>query len=739
MDRRLLGAHRAIVLVLACFGALGILYSVTTPLFEAPDEQWHYAFVQYVATGHGLPVQTLDQPQHLARQEGSQPPLYYLLAAAATGWVDSSDYPGIVWENPHYGYNVPGIVNDNKNLFIHTSAENMPYHGAALAIHIARLLSVLMGMLAVLFTYYLTLEILPGNALLAAAAAAVAGFVPQFVFVSGAVSNDSTIVATSAFSLWMMVRLVRSESEPRLADALLLGLATGLAALAKVSGAGLVLMGAGVLVYVWLRRSYAERARRLVFDLVAFAAVVSLVVGWWYLRNLVLYGEPTGTAMMTRIFGARETPLTGTALLTQLTEVWETFWIGFGWGNIRANPWVYNALGVGVVASGVELLLGLLRRRTRLGEWRPTIAGLSVLAVWAVVVLAEMLLWMETTQAPHGRLLFPVLPALAPLVVLGAAEWFPRRLARFGAGVPAFLLAVLAAAAPFTVLQPAYAYPPFLAAAPDVAQRADLSYDGKMKLLGIDVSPDRVAPGGAVTLTLFWQSLAAMDDDYSVGIHLLDPSGQVIGARDSYPGHGLLPTRLWQPGQILRDAYWVPVSAAAPAASVVRVQVDLYSRSARTTLAAFDPQGQPTTPIAGRFKTGGAMHPAPAAQNATSFVFGGQAGLVGYDLDMAMLTLHWKRIAPMTTDYTVFVHVLDAGGKVVAQVDRQPDNGIKPTLLWDDGETVIDPYSLAVPARGTYRIELGLYRADTGERLPVSNGREVIGDHVSLGPVELGR
>ncbi|MEW5720006.1 MAG: hypothetical protein AB1817_15365, partial [Chloroflexota bacterium] len=116
---QMLRAYREIAVVLTLFVALGIVYSTTTPLFEAPDEQWHFAFVQHVATGRGLPVQS-ESVTHLARQEGSQPPLYYLLAAGATFWIDTSDFPDIVWENPHYGYNVPGIVNDNKNLFIHT-------------------------------------------------------------------------------------------------------------------------------------------------------------------------------------------------------------------------------------------------------------------------------------------------------------------------------------------------------------------------------------------------------------------------------------------------------------------------------------------------------------------------------------------------------------------------------------------------------------------------------------------
>ena len=170
MVRDTLRAHRGIAIVLVLFVALGMLYSTVTPLFEAPDEQWHFAFVQHVATGRGLPVQ-IDPLTHLARQEGSQPPLYYLVAAGASFWIDTSDYPSIVWENPHYGYNVPGVVNDNKNLFIHTALEDFPYRGAALAIHVARWVSVLMGALGVWLTYLLALEIFPGRKIVAASAA----------------------------------------------------------------------------------------------------------------------------------------------------------------------------------------------------------------------------------------------------------------------------------------------------------------------------------------------------------------------------------------------------------------------------------------------------------------------------------------------------------------------------------------------------------------------------------------
>ena len=62
------------------FLLLGALYSVTTPVFETPDEVWHFAHVRYVAQRMALPVQGA-QGEELAHQEASQPPLYYVLAA----------------------------------------------------------------------------------------------------------------------------------------------------------------------------------------------------------------------------------------------------------------------------------------------------------------------------------------------------------------------------------------------------------------------------------------------------------------------------------------------------------------------------------------------------------------------------------------------------------------------------------------------------------------------------------
>lgn len=725
---RLIRSHRYLLVVVTLFTVLGVMYSMTTPLFEAPDEQWHYAYVQHLALGRGLPVQTLNASANLARQEASQPPLYYALAAALTFWTDSSDFPGIVWENPHYGYNVPGVVNDNKNLFIHTTLETFPYRGASLAIHLGRLLSVIMGALAILFTYLLTLEIHPERRLLAASAAAVAGFVPQFIFVSGAVSNDSTIVAMSALSLWMIARALTRREQWSAKDDIVLGIAVGLAALAKVSGAGL-----GVLAAMTVAYAFARDGRKLLNHLSIFALAAFIVAGWWYLRNWFLYGEPTGTAMMAQVFGARDNPLGAMQLGEQMREVWETFWIGFGWGNIRANPTLYQVIGFLFGFSLVGLIVGLVRHRAQLSKLSFKTAPLAVLGIWVAFVLVELISWMQRTQAPHGRLLFPILPALGPLLTLGFSQWVSPRLANAVAPVPALGLATVSGVALFSVLLPAYAYPTTLSAADlqSVPNRVDITYGDQFKLLGYQLSRGRALPGTNLEITLYWQSLAVMDDDYSIGIHLLDANKQVISARDSYPGHGMLPTTLWYPGQTIRDSYWIPI-APTSAAGLARIQVDVYSRQKRRTLAAADPNGRVGAPLIGRLQIGEARTTVPNPQTLVRFIFGKQIEFLGYDQSGSDLTLYWKRIVPIPEDYTVFLHLLDDRNQITGQQDREPGNGNNPTSLWENGEIIEDTYQIEMSGL-SHRIEFGLYRAATLERLPVQDSSgSPLGDRVIL-------
>lgn len=109
--------------------------------------------------------------------------------------------------------------------------------------------------------------------------------------------------------------------------------------------------------------------------------------------------------------------------------------------------------------------------------------------------------------------------------------------------------------------------------------------------------------------------------------------------------------------------------------------------------------------------------------------FADQMELLGLDVatpvtDTADLTitLYWRALSEMETDYTTFLHILDEAGQVVAQVDHVPGDGAFPTTGWLPGEVVADRFAVPWSAQmetSTQQVEIGVYDPRTLERLPV--------------------
>jgi hypothetical protein len=94
------------------------------------------------------------------------------------------------------------------------------------------------------------------------------------------------------------------------------------------------------------------------------------------------------------------------------------------------------------------------------------------------------------------------------------------------------------------------------------------------------------------------------------------------------------------------------------------------------------------------------------------------------------LTLTWQVVPPVTGDYTVFAHLLADGDAKAAQRDSRPCSGDCPTNSWQPGQIVMDHYELGLNADappGPYRLALGLYLLETGDRAAVigQDGRTV--------------
>ncbi|MCS7038380.1 MAG: hypothetical protein RMN24_03035, partial [Anaerolineae bacterium] len=100
------------------------------------------------------------------------------------------------------------------------------------------------------------------------------------------------------------------------------------------------------------------------------------------------------------------------------------------------------------------------------------------------------------------------------------------------------------------------------------------------------------------------------------------------------------------------------------------------------------------------------------------------------------ITAAWLALTKPDFDYSLFIHVLDAEGNRVAQLDTQPQAGARPMTTWEPGEVIPDRYELTVPAEAKepLRLVLGLYHWQTLTRLPARLRTGAVTDAVPLEP-----
>ncbi|MFQ5811827.1 MAG: DUF2142 domain-containing protein [Anaerolineae bacterium] len=821
---RTIKRHCGIALILAAFFALGIVYNVATPLFEKPDEIWHYPYVKYLADGQGLPVQNLARAQPVIRQESTQPPLYYVTAALATFWIEDDDWQDLVWLNPFWGYNAPGTVNDNKNRVFHTDRERFPYREAVLALRTARLVSVIWGAITILATYLMALELFPKRRSFAAGAAALVAFNPQFIFINSAVSNDSAVSAFCTLAIWLMLRLVRRGiSTHRL---VWLGLIVGSALITKASALALLpIVVVAIAMAAWARvprpdvNVRAERAKPYGLNLspegalpsqhggsapcrtflkacIIVFGVVAIVAGWWYALNWQLHGDPLGLRVHQEIVGPGRPELTLAELIHEFSQMELSFWAAFGWGNVHAHSWIYTILRVAVRLGALGLLILIIGNRAKLTDvslrakrsnllpdWgllrrfaprndtpqlitasegsllleRNTRLGLALLLLWSLLVFAALLRWLQWIFAPSGRHLFPAIASVTILLLLGLSQLVkrsglvPSRLRGKATALLAGAMFVFASICPWAYIAPAYARPPLLSvtAIEAIPHLLDVNFGDQIELLGYNLETGSLKPGDSLAVTLYWQALAKMDRDYAVFVHLVDENDLILAQRNTFPGLGSFPTTLWQVGDAIADTYTLALPETTYAPSSAQLEVGLFDFATGERLAVYGTGGEPAGDNV-RFEQ---IEVVPRSEtslpNPVHFNFGDRIALAGYEMNQRKvspgeavhLTLYWQGLAEMKHDYTVFVHLLREGDQIWAGADRQPQGGAAPTSSWSKGQIVVDEYELVIASDAppdVYEVEVGLYLAETGERLDIldQEGR-LMGNRVLLSKVRV--
>jgi len=750
--------HRwGIVVILAAFIVLSLSYSLINPLYEATDELRHYRFVRTLATEQRLPI----QGQESCRSQGHHPPLFYALGAAATFWIESNrDICDTPEENPFWAYRYWEVGRDNKNQYFHGLDENFPWYGDALAAHIVRAINVLIGAGAVFLTWQTGRKVWPNRQGLALGAAGIMAFNPMFLYMAGAINNDIIAAMAGAAVTFTCITILLNPSGLHWKWGLILGVIFGLALLSKFNLiATIFLIEAAISWVAWRKNQWREW---LLINLL-LVITTGLIAGWWFVRNQVLYGEPTGFQQVTQLWGFREPADSFGLALSELPYAFSTLWGRFGFGQVPLPQIIYLGLFIFVVTGLLGSLVGFVRR----ADYRERV---SLAFLWMNVLLFFAVLFnymLVSPAGPNGRFFFPALSALTLLLVYGISqlliltidavagfrssepltrsrEYIYANITGFVAGIGMIALAIIVLVG---YLRPAYARPPSLADNELVPNPENIQFDQLVTLLGYDVSATKIHPGEFLDIDLYWEVNNQPPGDYLLFVHLLDEQGTIVAQRDTHPGLGNFPASQWRANDRFVESIrmYVPETAYVPAEATLNI--GLYAPdSYRLAVTGEDGRalGDSFQLSAIQLLPEDSQFPNPQAQS-----FNDEIMLVGYEYNRKnietghelLVTVYWEALQDVSKDYIAQVRLVGADGRVVSSDDKPPGSGLTPTSMWLTGDILSSTHKLefdpSTPS-GSYLVDLALADAISNQRVNiVAPDGHWIDNHLILAPIRI--
>lgn len=290
---------------------------------------------------------------------------------------------------------------------------------------------------------------------------------------------------------------------------------------------------------------------------------------------------------------------------------------------------------------------------------------------------------------------------------------------------------------------------------PAEAVQTNLIYGDTIELVGYRPIPDYwPAPvqgwsetDRAYTLELYWRVLEPTDIEYQFSLAYID-NGQRYAGFDYPLGAVSFPAKLtldWNPneiyGEIVSFRFDAERDVAVPSARSGRIHLGVYYWD-EEGLIVNTPITQPIQAANAVLQTM-AVYPedadlldVEAIQQNADFIFGDLIALHGYELpenavpnEFFTINFEWVALQNINEDYTLFLHIVDEGGEIVAQDDVLPVAGLF-TSNWQPRYVLDSSIALDAPAAGTYQVYAGLYTA--AGRLPVDapDNRVLLGEIV---------
>lgn len=354
---------------------------------------------RYGTGADGSPVYQADGVQYAA----NHPPLYYLIMAP------------IYWLSERAG----------------ASVETQLY--------LLRLAAIPFGLAVVLLAYLTTRLIFPRDVFLLISVPAFVALQTQISYEATMVNNDIIAIAIFSWILFLVVRAIRDEFPAR--TSLLMGFALGLGIITKsTSITGAAIIGLAMLTLISFRsladiRSSLPRFFRTGLIIAAPAIALSLP---WYIHMYRTYGNFTALPQVLELQKQWNHPAgTFSGLLFNIDFLKARFsemWGEFGWRVLPFDPVLMQIIAIPTIIAVIGFVLFAIRslHRTGLGDHVGRLArwqawAILMLLVACTVAYLAMVQFGTQFDLTQARYFFPVINALAILLMLGLRSIFPAR------------------------------------------------------------------------------------------------------------------------------------------------------------------------------------------------------------------------------------------------------------------------------------------------------------------------